>query len=212
MLDNRTILVPLFLAAQTLAIHWVGLRESPPRPPDLSLLPAEFGNWKTLRTDPIAADVAQELRADGLLSRTYMQAPDGRIVDLFLAWFQSQRGGASQPHSPKVCLPGAGWTSVSTGETTLATTDGTYTVNRYVVTKDQQRAVVLYWYQTPRRVIASEWASKFWVVADGLRYRRTDISLVRVIAWSTGNGDRAATDAATSFAQKLYPLLREHLP
>src|SRR5438128_2353023 len=151
--DIRAILVLVVLAVQALAVQWIGRRESPPRPPDLSRLQPEFGNWKLLRSDPIAEDVAHELRADALLSRTYLQLPESRLIDLFVAWFQSQRGGASQPHSPKVCLPGAGWTPVATGETMLQTAAGTYNVNRYIVTKGKQRAVVLYWYQTPRRVI-----------------------------------------------------------
>ena len=75
-----------------------------------------------------------------------------------------------------------------------------------------QRAVVLYWYQTPRRVIAGEWAAKLWLVADALRDKRTDTALVRVIAWSAGGSDEAATGVASSFASELYPRLREYLP
>jgi hypothetical protein len=61
-------------------------------------------------------------------------------------------------------------------------------------------------------VIASEWAAKFWLVADALRDKRTDTALVRVIAWSTGVSNEAANNVASGFARKLYPVLREHLP
>jgi hypothetical protein len=89
---------------------------------------------------------------------------------------------------------------------------GAITVNRYVVDKDTQRAVVLYWYQTPRRVIAGEWAAKFWLAADALRDKRTDTALVRVTTWPASGGDEAATAVATGFARDLYPALREYLP
>jgi EpsI family protein len=72
--------------------------------------------------------------------------------------------------------------------------------------------VVLYWYQTPRRVIAGEWAAKLWLVADAVRDRRTDTALIRVIVWSAGGGDEAATTVASRFAGKLYPVLRGYLP
>jgi hypothetical protein len=54
------------------------------------------------------------------------------------------------------------------------------------------RVVVLYWYQTPQRVIAGEWAAKFWLISDAVRERRTDIALVRLLVWSTHEGDEAA--------------------
>jgi len=204
--------VPVFLAAQMLLVHAAASGEHPPAIPALSGFPAEFAQWKLFREDPIAADVATELRADRLLSRTYIRTPTGSFAGLFVAWFQTQRGGVRQPHSPKVCLPASGWTPEVTDAVTLDTTAGAITVNRYVVANRKQRAVILYWYQTPRRVIAGEWAAKLWLVADALRDKRTDTALVRATAWSTGVGDEAATTVATGFARELYPRLREYLP
>ena len=208
----RWALVPVFLAAQVLLVHAVAGGEHPPAVPALSGFPAEFGQWKLFHEDPIAADVATELRADRLLSQTYIQTPTGSFAGLFVAWFQTQRAGARQPHSPKVCFPAWGWTPEVMDEVTLDTAAGAITVNRYVVAYRMQHAVVLYWYQTPRRVIAGEWAAKLWLVADALRDKRTDTALVRVIAWSAGGKDEAATTVATGFARELYPRLREYLP
>ena len=53
--------------------------------------------------------------------------------------------------------------------------------NRYVVAKGDQKSLVLYWYQSRDRVVASEYKAKFYVVADALRYNRTDTALVRVV-------------------------------
>ena len=206
------ILVPVFLLAQAVLVHWAAGMERAPRPPALSNFPSEFGEWKMLREDPIAADVAGELRADQILSRTYVHKSARSVANLFVAWFQSQRAGTSQPHSPKVCLPAAGWTPAVTGEITLSTVAGALTVNRYVVVNRGQRDIVLYWYQSPRRVTAGEWATKFWLMADAVRDRRTDTALVRVVVQAGDRGDQAATAAATGFAQNLYPLLRENLP
>jgi EpsI family protein len=208
----RWALVPVFLAAQVLLIHAAASREHPPAPPLLSRFPVEFDRWKVFREDPIAADIAGELRADAVLSQTYVETPAGSLASLFVAWFRTQPG--SVRHSPKVCLPAWGWTPEAIGEITLDTAAGAITVNRYLVAKGGQRAVVLYWYQTPRRVIADDWAlaTKLWLVADSFRDRRSDTALVRVIAWPPDGRYESATPVAIGFARKLYPLLREYLP
>ncbi len=162
--------------------------------------------------DPITPEVASVLHADQLLSRNYLQPATNATAGLFVAWFQSQRGGASQPHSPKVCLPGSGWTPQVTGEVRVDTSAGAIDVNRYIVVNGNQRAVVLYWYQTPRRSIAGEWATKFWLVADAVRDRRTDVALVRVTVWSNEGQDEAATARAIGFIRGAYPVLKETLP
>jgi EpsI family protein len=208
----RSALVPLCLAAQILVVHVAASGEHPPQPPALDRFPAAFGPWKLFRGDPIDAATTRELGADRLVSQIYMETPTGSAASLLVAWFRTQRGGARQPHSPKVCLPGAGWTPRVVDQVALDTAAGAITVNRYVVDKGAQRVVVLYWYQTPRRVIAGEWAAKFWLAADALRDKRTDTALVRVTAWPAGGGDEAATAVAIGFARDLYPVLREYLP
>jgi len=205
-------LAPLFVAAQILVVHMAASGERPPEAPPLAGFPAAFGSWKVFRGDAIDAATAKELGADRLVSQTYLDTPTGSAASLLVAWFQTQREGARQPHSPKVCLPGAGWTPRVVDELTLDTAAGPITVNRYVAEKDTQRALVLYWYQTPRRVIAGEWAAKFWLAADAWRDKRTDTALVRVITWPAGGGDQAATAVAAGFARGLYPALREYLP
>ena len=211
-LQRKTILVPAFLAAQALLVHWAAGKEYPPAPPKLSSFPVAFEGWKMMQENPIEADVAGVLRADALLSRTYAQNRTGPIADLFVAWFQSQRDGTRQPHSPQVCLPASGWVPEAVGDLTLDTKAGAITVNRYLVANRTQRAVVLYWYQTPRRVTAGEWAAKVWLVADALRDRRTDTALVRIVVTSVNGQDAVATSTAAGFARTVYPILREQLP
>lgn len=195
-----------------LVVHVAASGERPPVPPALGRFPAAFGQWKLFHDDPIDAATTRELGADSLVSQTYIESPTGSVASLLVAWFQTQREGARQPHSPKVCLPAGGWTPRVVDHVTVDTSAGAITVNRYIVNKGEQRAVVLYWYQTPRRVIAGEWAAKFWLAADALRDKRTDTALVRVITWPASGGDAPATTAAIGFARTMYPMLREYLP
>ncbi len=205
MTELKTILVPIFLASQALLVHYTGAFERPPAKLDFSKFPTEIGSWERIREEPVDLATEAQLGADSLLSRTYGQRSSPRVASVFVAWFQSQRAGTSQPHSPQVCLPAAGWAPDMTGLITV----GEITVNRYVISKGNDRAVVLYWYQTPRRVIAGEWAAKFWLMADALRDHRTDTSLVRVITWVDKDTDvSAATEVAVQFSAQLYPVLK----
>ena len=54
-------------------------------------------------------------------------------------------------------------------------------MNRYIVSHGQDRSLVMYWYQSRERVVADEFKAKFWVMADSLRFNRTDTALVRVV-------------------------------
>jgi EpsI family protein len=209
-------LVPAFLVAQAVLVHISAGTEHPPAPPALADFPSQFNAWTELREDRIDPDTVNTLRADRLLSRTYQSRRAGLPVSLLVAWFQSQRAGLSQPHSPKVCLPASGWEPEATGEMSIPTAAGPITANRYVVSNRGQRDVVLYWYQTSRGAVAGEWASKFWVVAGAVLDRRTDTALVRLVVESgvddRARGDQLATVTAEDFARVVYPLLRARLP
>jgi hypothetical protein len=61
-------------------------------------------------------------------------------------------------------------------------------------------------------VIASEYSAKFWLVADALKYNRSDTALVR-ISVPVGRGDEdAATRLAEQFAQAMFPQILKQMP
>ena len=206
------VLLPVFLIVQAGLVYFAASGERVPPTPALGRFPAALGQWKQVSDDKIAPDVAAQLGADQWISRYYSDQPNARLAGLFVAWFESQRGGARQPHSPKVCLPGAGWTPESTADVTIETTAGPITVTRMIVGNGAQRAVVLYWYQTPLRVVGGEWAAKFWLVVDALRSRRSDTALVRVMVWIGDDKREAALETARDFARTLFPVLKAELP
>jgi EpsI family protein len=134
-------------------------------------------------------------------------------VDLFLAYFPSQRTGDTI-HTPKNCLPGAGWTPLESGRVALERPDGpAIRVNRYVIGKGTDHMLVLYWYEAHGRAVASEYWAKFYLVADAIRLNRTDGALVRIITpWLSGENLDTAQQRAVDFAGSILPLLDNYIP
>lgn len=174
--------------------------------------PTQLGDWRMFRETPMDEEVKETLRADDYLTRDYTDL-QGRSVNMFVASFKSQRAG-QMPHSPKNCLPGSGWIwSVSdTIPVPIAGRTSPIEINRYLVSKADDKAAVLYWYQSRDRVVASEYRAAAFTAWDALRYNRTDTALVRIVTPITGNRDDDATHAGIAFIQTAFPILRQFFP
>ncbi len=183
----------------------------PPRTP-VEAFPTEIGEWKG-RVVRIEEDVLEILGRGEFASRLYA-SPSGEFMDFFLAYFPSQRTGETI-HSPKNCLPGAGWAPVESSHTTLQFPDGkTYPVNRYVIGRgENERQLVLYWYQAHGRAVASEYWAKFYLVKDAIEMNRSDGALVRLVTpVMPGETTDAAERRARRFAALVLPELPKYIP
>lgn len=176
--------------------------------------PMAFDGWRAINDPPMEEELLEVLGVDDYLSRAYYK-PDGAIVGLYMGFYATQRQG-DKIHSPLNCLPGAGWEPVSQGRITIDNAAGPGTgieVNRYIVQKGLDRQLVLYWYQSHGRVVASEYKSRLLLINDALRLNRTDGSMVRVIAPIAIGADGAAAERlATEFVRSLFPRLTGYLP
>jgi EpsI family protein len=170
-------------------------------------------NWLLVENVEIDKDTLDVLKADDWLSRIYQNRSTGKWATLFVAYFETQRTGKA-PHSPKNCLPGSGWAPSQSGtiDIQVAGEPAPIHVNRYIVAHGDNQDVVLYWYQSRDRVIASEYAAKIFTVTDSIRYNRTDTALVRVIVPVQAGDTQSAVDAAVSFVQVLFEPLKQYLP
>jgi EpsI family protein len=207
-------LLTIVLVVQGGAYYGIRSRSelTPPAAP-LSSFPAQLGGWQMAKEFPIEKEVQDVLRADDTLSRDYVNLATAANASLLIAFFKTQRYGQS-PHSPKNCLPGAGWEPTETGTMAIAVPEWEQPilVNRYVVVHGEDKVLTIYWYQGRHRVIASEYWAKFWLVMDAIRYRRSDTSLVRVMVPVRDNDTDAATKTGVAFVQSLFPALLKQLP
>jgi EpsI family protein len=201
------------LLAQAGLVYGLARKERVPETRPLSEFPHEIGSWKILQEGVVEKEVMDVLKADDTLMRTYSASGERLPATLFIALFKSQRTGKA-PHSPKNCLPGSGWVPTVSGTVNIPLSGAVPAdVNRYVVEKQGSKILVLYWYQSHNRIVASEYLAKIYLVADSIRYNRSDTAIVRVSVPLPENYDiDKATATAVAFAQSLMDPLQTRLP
>ncbi|HVW08262.1 MAG TPA: EpsI family protein [Bryobacteraceae bacterium] len=201
----------LVLVAQAALFYSASRGEGTPLARPLAEMPPTMGNWYMTGQGAVDPDTEAVLRADDTVIRSY-SAPAMPPASLFIAYFKTQRTGAA-PHSPKNCLPGAGFQAVENGSIDVPVGSRTIHINRYVVSNGEYDDVVLYWYQSQGRAIADEFAAKFYLIADSIRRHRSDTSLVRVVVEARNQVTREqATQAAVNFVQASYPTISSWIP
>jgi EpsI family protein len=212
MLTRISILCACLLAASAYVARAHRPQELPPRH-SLATLPLSIGGWEGRDAGEISDQIVSALGVDDYASRFYA-GPDGNALSLYIGYYKSQRQGAAI-HSPLNCLPGAGWNPVKHEYLEISIGNTKIRVNRIVVLKGLVKQVVLYWYQSHARVVASEYKAKMYSVLDALRTGRTDAALVRIVS-PAASLDQAAEDAAAqraaAFVQLLYPILGGYIP
>jgi EpsI family protein len=205
-------ILALALLGQAILFYSASHGESTPLGLPLAAFPSTFGNWRLLQEGVVEQETLDVLKADDTLIREYA-LPNGAHANLFMAYFKTQRSGQS-PHSPKNCLPGSGWQPdpSQTGIIPVEAGNETIHINRYLVAKGENESIVLYWYQSQGRVIANEFAAKFYLIADSIRKHRSDTSLVRVVVGVAPGHRDAANDVAIDFVKAAYPVVKSYLP
>ena len=206
----RFLLSVVLLGGTALVLQARNGTEVIPQRPPLSSFPRTVDGWTSSDLE-ITQDELSVLGPGDFLLRDFHTNQSN--VFLFIAYFPSQRAGDTI-HSPKNCLPGAGWTPVQANRITVDVPGhAPFQANRYLIAKNDERQLVLYWYLAHDRAVASEYAAKFYLVADSIRMRRTDGSLVRLsMPIAPGQSIDSAQQVLLAWAEKVVPLLNTYIP
>ena len=144
-------------------------------------------------------------------------SPSGNQLDqaqssfsVYVGYYAQQMRGRTI-HSPKNCLPGSGWEALTSRPAVIATAGGPVTVNRYILQREKQKALVLYWYQGRGRVESNEYQVKWNLLMDAATKRRSDEALVRIVV-PVKTTEEAAYELASRVAMSLVPAVTEALP
>lgn len=144
-------------------------------PPTLNALPLSIGGWEgedlfmSGRIDSI-------IGADAMLNRRY-RGKDGSEVWLYVSYFSGERSEGI--HSPKNCLPGAGWKVASAGNPELEISGRPHKVTRLLIRQGRQSQDLLYWMHTPGGVVGDEYGLKWDEIRQALRGRAVETAFVR---------------------------------
>jgi EpsI family protein len=201
----------LILAAQGAALHVLSIPEENITVPQLDNLPSHFGTWKTVGEEALDAGVQEYLRPNAYILRNYGNEATGSSVNVFVAYFKSVQSGYG-PHSPQACLPGSGWL-VRENKVINISVPGRAAdipVNKFVLEQSGQHILVLYWYQNDRNVWAQEIQGKLRLLPDLIKYKRSDVSLVRLVLTLHGDDANQALPELTQFTKLIFPALSDN--
>jgi exosortase D (VPLPA-CTERM-specific) len=184
-----------------------------PERQDFLFFPSEVGGWTGEKTR-MGQKYLEALRLTDYLLADF-ENPLGDSVNLYVAYYASQRKGASV-HSPKTCLPGGGWQLKEFSQRTI---DGVEVsgeplrVNRSVIQLGEQRQLVYYWFQQRGRLMTNEYLVKWFLFWDALTKNRTDGALVRLTTvLDTGEESAAADATLETFARSTVGALNGFIP
>lgn len=156
------------------------------RLPEFQQLPKELSGWRGEEIPPDKA-TAEVLAADVTTERVYTEG-DGTQIGVFVAYFAQQQVN-SQIHSPRNCLPGAGWKPISITERKFEMGGAPREATRMVVRRGEYQSEILYWFRTRGGDLAGEYALKWDLVKNSMARRPTDAAFIR---YSAGYADSSA--------------------
>lgn len=166
--------------------------------------------------EPIDAIYLETLQLDDYLLADFAPAGAGDApVNLYVAWYDSQRSGRVT-HSPAACLPAGGWRIEQLTQADLpgVRIDGyAVRVNRAIIRHGDARQLVYYFFKQRRHVLTNEYAVNGFLFWDALTRNRTDGALIRFITPLVPGEPVAAADARlAAFAKAAAAELGPYVP
>lgn len=196
-----------WLACATLAVATLGLYVLDGGTTELKNLetfPTVVDDWVMDHRSAVEPLVALP-DADGSLARTY-RAPDGRRVNLHVAYTKTQRQGKE--------LVGMGTAPLheKANATVLRVGEDLVPVNRTFMEQNRRSIPVMFWYHIHGMSYTDRTLAKLATVKQAFLRGRTDGAFVLLSAESR-NGEREDSwKTQQEFAEAIFPLLQEYLP
>jgi exosortase D (VPLPA-CTERM-specific) len=206
-------LLIVVIAALPLTIMTKERAEQIPERRTFAYFPLIKGDWLGRET-AIEAPILRRLDLTDYIKADYRRSSEGYPVELYIAYYDSQRKG-SAIHSPRACIPGGGWEISQLEQHDLGNLEGNnpFLVNRLVIAKGEYRQLVYYWFAQRGRIITNEYLAKFYLFWDALTLSRSDGALVRVITVvPEGHSLEDADERLQDFIDTFYPDISGSIP
>ena len=209
---KNTLIASAVMLLTMLGVHFAvhGRGVEPTRP--FSTFPRRIGTWSGT-VGRFDRSIYEKLGVDDSFLCDY-RSSQGDVVQLYVGYYRSQKEG-DLIHSPKNCMPGSGWDIVQSSLEELTVPGmplNKVKVIKLILQKGPRRQIVLYWFQSRGRFIASEYMQKIYLVVDAVVKHRTDGAFVRLISPVEGIREKKTLDRLKKFAALLIPVLEEYIP
>ena len=176
--------------------------------------PVDISGWQSTRKS-MEAKFINALKFEDYLLANY--SSNAGALELYIAYYESQRKGESA-HSPRSCLPGAGWKITDRGLVNISyknhvNIDTQIPVSRMLVQQGDSRYLMYYWFKQRNRHITNEYLVKWYLFLDGIIKNRTDGALIRIMFPIAQHQDISTADETVQlFLQETLPILPEFVP
>jgi exosortase D (VPLPA-CTERM-specific) len=208
-LCSVALLIPVAFASTVM----VEREEVPPPRAMFIDFPMKLDGWLGISLT-LEKKYIDDLRFDDYVLADY-RFGDGQPVNLYAAYYRSQRKGQSA-HSPQSCLPGGGWEISSLNRVDLPANSRivrSLHMNRALIQKDRQKQIVLYWFKQRERNLTNEYLVKLFLFWDGLSRGRTDGALVRIVSLvGPGETEDIVDQRLLRFVSTIEPELNRYVP
>jgi exosortase D (VPLPA-CTERM-specific) len=207
-------LVVLFAAVGVGTTAFQARQEIIPERDQLSTFPLLVDSWRgnEMGIEQVYLDT---LKLDDYLMAQFGRPGDVFPIQLYVAYYESQRKGASV-HSPRACLPGGGWNIDEFDQQQIADVrpnGDPVSVNRVLISLGDSRQLVYYWFEQRGRNLTNEYLVKWFIFWDALTQNRTDGALVRLVTPLEETESIADADARMQqFVRDVDPQLAYYIP
>jgi EpsI family protein len=178
MSNSRKYLPAVILLAGCLFVLRARSQEAIPLAAPLTGILPQYGDYVATE-QKMSAEEARVAGMKDYVMRLYSR-DSVSAFSTFVSYYDRQTQGKTI-HSPRNCLPGAGWEILSAGTTTVSVDGVPYVVNRNTLKNGAAVAVVYYWYQGRGRIVANEYTVKWNLLRDAALRGHTEEALVRVV-------------------------------
>jgi EpsI family protein len=190
-----------------------GRTEQIPDRPGLVTFPLQLGAWAG-QFAVVEDDTLAVLQADDYLLADYVEPDAGAAINLWVAYYGSQIE-QGRIHSPKECLPGAGWefTRIEAVPSPSADASGhRFAINRALISKGSEQMLMYYWYEQRGTRYTDEMWTKISILRDAFVSRRSDGALVRLLTpIRSSEMEQDAAARLDEFFRSMYPTLEPHV-
>lgn len=202
------------LAALLPVQAWVaGREELVPARPGLVTFPLRLGEWQGT-FGAVDDETLAILEADDYLLADFASPAADAAINVWVAYYGSQiaRG---RIHSPKECLPGAGWEFARITPFPAPATDAAgrvFPINHALIVKGNEQMLMYYWYEQRGSRFTDEVWTKASILRDAFTSRRSDGALVRLMTpIRPGELEADAAGRLDQFFREMYPALEPHV-